>query len=971
MDNQNERRELIADTLKKPIMLLWVMICPQALLAILNVGAWTLVRGDMSAEQMRMSAIIGSFELVIFLIGFAGWLGLKHLKQQIDWKVCIGLLVVHIAYLWLFTAQLWQLLPDGVTVWILQPTQLSYYQFALMMPAIFYAAIRLAGFGWDVNRWMDFGVTLGALIGVPVAWFGFVHLIDALWRHWDVPYLVFVVFFVASTVLVLVAFLRLLLFLYGMLIRLRHGAFVLPLLTGIFAPIGGLLLNIKIPFPYDFQSVHIYVLTVLNGTILLLPLPRKHSLALTVWILRAVMYSFSLYFFVVFLPYLPLSLLAMIAAGAGFLILAPTLLFVVHTRRLIEEGRMLAGRWGATHMIILFLFCLLTLPAGFTGRALIHRTALREAINAVYTPDYRTGVADVNLKQAEWSLRRLRAMKDGLFVPFLTDAYDRIVFDGMVLPDYKMDEIATVLFGKNLEFEKPSNRRMDLWFGGGRERRQRWRNTPPPPRNVRLASINNTTREADGLVKAEIMLTMTNAGTTQAEFVTDINLPEGVLVSGYWLDVEGVKVPGRVFEKRVAMWVYHMIRDATRRDPGLVVFTSDQRLQLRVFPFSAHQERTTGISFLYPAGLDPVIRVGNEEIDLASESEPRVTRVSVGNADWVVVPAGLAREYPRTTRIPYLHFIIDRSADAEDADGDFADRMQAIAHEAGIDAWCMTAANFEFQHVMDSPIADEEIGEMAPAGIDLPFRGSLCPERAIKGALLDLLDKGSQIRVTMVPVFVVIAAEGTELVVQKELSSFRHLVPDMPAYFIDTGEGQLERRDFSDGASTRVEQLPVPEEVIVMRADTSVAVCDAESGGVGVLMGSRGATLEVRDGDEYRAVDAADLLDESRYSRGVRLWEAYRATRYDPATEESERADIVTGCRETGILTPLASYIVVESAAQWEILKRKEGQSLKAHGAMAFDEFMESPEPSVLWFLPVVYMIYRSRRKRRETALNT
>jgi hypothetical protein len=240
MDEQHKRRELITGALKRPIMLLWVMVLPQLLLMLLNVSAWTLVQGDMSAEQLSMSRIIGACEVGVFLLGIAIWFVLGHLKREIDWRVCLGLMLVHAAYLWLFTAKLWGLLPAGGTVWMLQPTQLMYYQYTLIMPAIFYSAIRLSGFGWNVNRWVDTSVTAATIIGVPVLWYCGMQLFNTIWSYGRIPYVVMVIFLVISTILVLVAFLRLLLFLHGVLIRLRWGHIILPIVTGLLAPLGAL-----------------------------------------------------------------------------------------------------------------------------------------------------------------------------------------------------------------------------------------------------------------------------------------------------------------------------------------------------------------------------------------------------------------------------------------------------------------------------------------------------------------------------------------------------------------------------------------------------------------------------------------------------------------------------------------------------------------------------------------------------------
>jgi hypothetical protein len=52
---------------------------------------------------------------------------------------------------------------------------------------------------------------------------------------------------------------------------------------------------------------------------------------------------FSLYFFFVFLPYTPLSILAIIVFGVGFLVLAPIFLVVLHLSLLHKSSRAVLG----------------------------------------------------------------------------------------------------------------------------------------------------------------------------------------------------------------------------------------------------------------------------------------------------------------------------------------------------------------------------------------------------------------------------------------------------------------------------------------------------------------------------------------------------------------------------------------------------------------------------------------------------
>ena len=67
---------------------------------------------------------------------------------------------------------------------------------------------------------------------------------------------------------------------------------------------------------------------------------------------------------------------------------------------------------------------------------------------------------------------------------------------------------------------------------------------------------------------------------------------------------------------------------------------------------------------------------------------------------------------------------------------------------------------------------------------------------------------------------------------------------------------------------------------------------------------------------------------------------------------------IVATSRETGILLPATSYIVVENSAQWKMLQMKEKQKL---GSLEALEFMETPEPG-FWILLAGLLLFGRRQ---------
>ena len=971
MPTKTLHRPLLPDALSRPIYLFWTLLLPQALLLFLNLRAWDLVHEELETGQVRKAVTLFVFQLVLLAAGSLALVVLQSRKRPVGALGCLAMLLSHIGYLWAATAWMGELLPPSVTVWMLPETQFLYHQFGLVMPALFYAGLRLACFRPRVHIAADVGATMLVLVSVPVSWFLGLHIFGSMFRSVDVPVVLTILFFTGSTVVLLVAFLRLLLFAYTALSKLKGGWFILPLAAGIAAPIGGLILNHAIPFPYDFQSHMIYGLTLLNGAALLLPFRKDSPWSTAVWMLRSATYSFTLYFFIVFLPFLPLSLLAMLAMGAGFLILAPTLLFVIHTRKLLDEGRVLAARLGRGQALALFALCLAIMPGTYVLRAKMDRHALMSAIDTVYSPDYSVTRTPLNRSAVQRSLKRLQKMKAGIYVPFLSEVYNEIVFAGMVLPDHKMEHLHKVLFGAELEPEQGGSDMLSEFFGTSRGRS--WRQptrTRLPERKVDLTSTEVTPDPEDqDTTSCWVTLRMQNQGGAASEFVTDIQLPDEVLVSGYWLDVEGERVPGRLFERKSAMWVYHMLRDSTRRDPGLLVYRPDGTLRLSVYPFNRGQTRETAIRFTFPGGQAPTIRIGDRAIALAAtpaEPSARPVHVQDDAIQRLVLSSAAARDLPAMRRTPYFHFVVDRSLGAKTADLDVAATIRKVAAAHPAIATCqVTFANYETRDLGETPFPLDELDRrLADAG-PLPLRGGFWVDRAIKSALLAHgKRRPSPGERPDVPVFVVLRAPDTAELRDDDTASLAQRVPDAVHVYTLRPDGAYDRRSLDDQPDCRVSTISPPPEVVVVATDDAIAACRADRGGVISLPGARPPALWDPASRSVVPFPALDILPaSSAYAMGLELHAAVADTVARPFTLNEELADIVDASRDSGILVPLTSYIVVENSAQWKMLERAQKKALGADHALEFDEFQESPAPPILLLIPVVFLLLRRKRR--------
>lgn len=955
--------------------LLWAWVLPQLLLALLNWQVWELVHGDLSALQRTQALQLGICEAALLLIGAAGALELSLRRRPISLGVAAGGLVLLVGYLWLFITRIDSLMPTTVTLWMMPQSQVLYYQFALVMPAVFLLLIRLALLSTGLKKPVDIAVSIGVMVIVPMLWYVGAMVIGSLLGRMPIRAewapVAIALALIACTALILVAFLRLLLLFYGW--THRWPRWILPLLAGLVAPLLGLALNAGIPFPYDFQDWSVYALTVLNGALLLAPFGSGGPRSLAVWCARTALYPFTLYFFVVFLPFLPLSLLAMVAAGAGILILAPVFLFAVHTRRLLDEARTLAGAHGAGTIALAAVLSLLVLPALFSGRCLRDRRAIEDALEAAYSPDYRATTLAVNARGLERALDHMADVKEGIYLPFLTDAYNKMVFNGMVLPDAKAEALRKLFLGDAGE----KRGRLNLWgrsFWGTPRRGFRTARAGALGGPVSLEDAGTSTATDGEAATAEVTIRMRNGGAPNGEFVLETSVPEGVLVTGFWLDVGGTNVPGRLVEKKTAAWVYQMIRDVTRRDPGLVTIDPGGRLSLRVYPFAAGEVRTCGLLFRMPATLPASLELAGRTVALnAPPGEPGPIRVAFDSGEALLVPPSVLAAQPAFRREPYVHLILDASqhAGTNRAQVAKAAREALAGLPAGVSLGRVTWANYEQADAAAEPVALAKLDLSLDAEPPLPARGGFFPSRAIARVLLEEADRQAREPDASwrVPIFIAVAASGSAVFEGPGLDAFERLCPDLPHYWLATSN-RLQHIAF-DG-SREPAGLAGPEPVVAFRSGTAVSLWTAQPEGALLVSGMREAAWECWDAEAaaFRPLPGALACTDPEYEEGLGLWARQRALALDPSRLESSLRSLAAAAREIGVLIPAMSFIVVETHAQWTMLERKEAQSLGAGSALAFDEQtqpMDSPAPAALWLLPAaVWLLARARRRAEE-----
>lgn len=967
------RRSPLPDHARNPLILLFAIAVPQAILAALNLHSFYLMSGEVSPEQGRNLSFLFAFEMALFLGTGAYALRLLRSGRQVPWKANWVIFLSHAAYLAVVTLAIGEgkVVPASVEAWIVPSGQLVFHQWVFVMPTVFYSVLALSCFPTRQGRLVEIVLSIAATAGIPVLW----YLGIQVFSRASLPGTFIAVLAALSSLVCLAGFLRLVTCLYVWADRgMPFAQSMLALVVGVAGPVGGLILNSSVPFPTDFQSPAIYGMAIFNGVLLMIPVTNHLWLDRAIWLGRCAMLPFTTYFFLVFLPFLPLSIPAMIIMGAGCLMLVPVALMIVHTRAVLRVGAMELrdglGKWA----VVWALAAVSIMPGTITGLAWRDRAALQQAMDYVYSPNYRE--AD-SFKGSLWftqrALEHIRDQKMAAYLPFLTEFYDQVVFGGLTLSVPKMQAIHQIFFGQPMRLEQQKDemfsfrnrRRMAV---GGAVRTQAF------PHNVKLVNLTTSSRIEDGCTITKTVLALDNMAAAQSEYVTRIQLPPGVLVSGYWLHVGTERVPGQIFEKKTAQWVYRMIRDVTRRDPGLLVYTAPNTLELRVFPFAGYEKRVTEIEFLSPPGLRGTVQIDSRPVEIAS---PSSDPAFVSGASRLILSEASASMLPEMKRRPYLHFIVDRSEGTKLVPSETVEAIRKVAAKFPEATACrVTAANYEFSDLTEGllPLDHVEKLRAVPSSRWLSGRGALLYERAIKRGLLSYRDAFSASDEKSpwfgsYPIFVVLSSSLADQPGETDMAWFAGVAPDADGYFAASPGASLEKYGFDGKRAGEVSA--VPRGVRVFRSGSGLAVVGSEGvARVDFPQKSDFSAIEVYDPVRNRFEPVAGVQkvkEETRYARGLAAMERSEHLVEDPSEAQGTLRSIIKASRSAGVLVPSSAYIVVENSAQWKMLKLKEQQKL---GNQKDLDFMESPEPSaaVVALLAGVFIAWRGRTRARKSA---
>ncbi|MDR1191990.1 MAG: MSEP-CTERM sorting domain-containing protein [Verrucomicrobiales bacterium] len=928
-----DRPAILPAAFHHPLHLLWIGVLPLTVLFLINCQAAWFAWDEISAAKQSFlrSSLTLTAMLPLLILGGVISRWLKNLPLTVWWHAT--LLVLNIAFVWVNLWCLGNAVPSPLAMpeWIFDYDTLFAAQFACAMPLCFYALVGIACVPLRVSFAKDIIVSVVLLVAPPVAWvlliillrLALVHGAARLWEIFPHELLRIggLAFLIICGVTMMLGLLRLLTRFY---LWLQRYDWALVTISALLMPLGGLVLNIGIPFPASFQTTGIYVWTLINAAVLLLGCAPRLKKIPALWLAQMFTFPFTLYFFIVFLPWLPLFLPAMVACGAGFLILTPTVLFMVHGQRLIAGFKNSAAIFGKPLTVTLGLAALLALPAWFALQAALDRAALRAGLDYVYLaePEQRAPLT-VSPARLTRTLEKLNNYQAGAYLPILSNFYNWSVFDNLFLPDGKLKEMYRAFSGKELPAaDRDRMMARGIFSQSNRQQRGNVRRPLELPREQVTTAHTVTVSDDGDCIRATLALTVTNLAKAQNEYVAKLQLSPSVMVSGLRLVIDGEKVDGRLFEQKTALWVYHQIRDRQRRDPALLRYTADDEIELRVFPLEKKQTRKVEIDFLYPRKARASITFNDKNI-LPSNPEylTPLTLTKFSDARAMLILTGPTHLKWLCERQPYWHFIIERSADTDQQTA--AELLQKIRNINA--SWPMTngkitLANFESK-LMTPPL-------VMLASLDITQLEKMLGEFPARGGFL------------------------REKVLREETAAYEHAMRrDDPQSFLNFPQFAFILSGTTDAPPPSVAINYTPGEWrAVFLADGKKIHKFTDTRRTFILADGE---LEVYNNGKFEPVppNTISVIENETYQKGAALFALQDELDRHPQRAGKLLPLLVQLSRESGIMAPATAYIVVERSAHWKILSAKEQQKLAANQALELEAEVV-PEPAA-WALLV------------------
>lgn len=913
------------DQLKKPIWFALCFLFPLVLLIFLFNETYQIVESLLSAEQKKLWIRFGYYYSLLSVIStvYIGFLLIK--RRTVHFFTAWTVLVINILNITLYFFFVDEVLPRDIPSWMFTSSDLTLYPYSFLIPGALYALILLVIDYTPDPKSKNAYINLVPAVVIPLFVFAVSFGLNIFSSGRSLEFFLFkyvpiflVVFLTCAFLFFMIRFIYIL----SLKSKKRHQLeLILKIIFTCCFPIAGLLFNNAFNGMFgDFTHPLFFILSVVNGVVLCLPDITNTVLRWITFIVKSVLFVFILYFCGIFLPFLPLSIIAIIIIGFGFLMLAPLIVFVYQVTSIKNDINYLSSVFGKPIVYTVFFLSLSVLPAAITINYQMDRNELDRIFAFLYERSFEEEKEySFDSKQVGRLLNHIEKAKLRFldYTPFLDSYYNWIVLDNLMLSDNKLNEISSVFKGSALT----SHHQLFSWFTF-------------PEHKATLDKFKVESNYNGKYWTSFLHLEVKSEEDNDTEFRMFLKTPNDCHISNYYLEIEGKKEFGILAEKKSANWVYNNIVK-TRRDPGLLNWIGLNKYLLKVYPVQKKENRFTGIEFVHKEPIQ--ISLNDTIVTLGDTVKASNKAYEILNGQGLFVPAKEKLMLPKVVRKPQYHFIIDHSINNSMTVGEIEKTvnslLDSLPSRENVNLW---AVNYNVKHL--------EVSSWRSEIESMPLEGGFYPEYLMKKILFMSLTRHEQ----TCPIFVFIKPDSSAVTFMEGFSNFIPVVPDAQCFYSCDNTLRAFKYSLESGKQDTVVYLssikPDSTCVIDWKKSNYYLACNNES--------------EI-------LFDSVSIGNPDKWESGILLDQDVNSYAFYPGSENAW-LNIIKSSMRSGLLSPFTSYLSLENEAQKKALLHKQKEVMESNEHFDLEEAEPMSEPGVIWYIIILVVGYVFSRKYRQ-----
>jgi len=928
----------------KPYWLLISVSLPQLFIFVVMGWIFYIINSQLNDENIRLWIVFGSL-LGLSYISYTAYAVIRLLsRKEVHLITGVLLFLTYIPYLYLFTVFSYDIIPPSIPDWMLFGISPIMFVVAMIMPSMVVAMLICVYWLTPFNINLLFNKKNIPVLAVPAFWFiFFTVLIPILHSPFKSNF-----DHLTSMALVIgtVAFLFIIVkFIFHLLSKKQEiwKKAVIPIV--ILGPLLGLTLNNQINIFGDFSSGYFYLLAIFT---ILLVLPSGNNnkyLTALLYVLKSITFTFTAYFFVIFLPYLPFSLLCLIMAGFGILLLVPIVQAFVHVRSLWEDYKFLVQYYNKAILIIVFICGTLIIPALITISFNNDKGQIDKALKFVYQQnlsdkneikiDTKSLSRSLNAIRKNKSLGFLRSFSDSR-IPLISAYYNWYVLDNLTLSEDKIKAIEMVFLGK----------KSDNIQGMGQGDTGRVQTVSVANHNVETVfSMDNN------FYRSWIHLELKNsdsANAFNAQFRCTFDLPEDSFITNYYLYVNNEKKFGMIADKRAANWIYDQIV-TIRRDPGILSYIDDDTIEFKVFPFNRNESRSTGFEIIHKKPIE--LNIAGRNIKLGDVTKEDSDSAVIDVDGVTVIPYEAKKDLAKVTRSPFYHIIIDRSIDSKEEGQQLVKSVESYIKNNNLDYENISiyALNYNLKKLSAT-------GDWQSEYNNIQAEGGLYLDNALKSIYFENYNSRSN----KYPAVIFVSNDISQFYLIGDYDALKYLLPDVKSFYSLTPDGKLFSHSFDKNTISLDKPVGsiVPDKVVPWPGLDNIKAYLSNDDTTSIVLNKSDYDINV-DNVDSRSIETGFMLKAAAISMFLH-----------PEKTGDKTLDIVKASIKSGFMSPLTSYIVLENEAQEKVLLEKQKKILSTKKSLDIGEPTQMSEPSltVIAIIAVAFVLVVRFRKRLKAA---